>query len=290
MVLAVHSVDQFIISLSVLAFFVLANCFPDSESCGLLIVTCGILGIMFGYGIALAGSNSWLFFTDGPRDPVKSFGIPLYVVFLALFHIAEFLFVVCFHTARVSFKSFLIVPVGHGGYSIAMGAAMLEFWGRVKLVDYFGNEAGLWALGVMVPGFVLALGGWALRCLALFTAQANFTHQLAYYKTGSHQLVTHGIYSCCRHPSYLGWFLFCTGTQVVLVNPICYFLYFAAAWHFFAERIPEEESLLLRFFGSQYVDYAARVPCGLPWMPKIALHKYRDCQPTSEKRRQRVSH
>jgi len=229
---------------------------------------------MFGYGVVLTGYNSWLLFTGAQQgeqifDPVRSFSMPLYLLLLALFHMVEFLFVVCFHPSNVSFMSFLIVPDQHGAYSLAMGVAMLEFWGRDALLDYLGEHVGTWGCWIVVPGLLIALGGWVVRCLALFTAQSNFTHQIAYRKTGTHTLVMHGIYSCCRHPSYLGWFIFCTATQIVLLNPICYFLYFAAAWRFFAARIPVEEALLLDFFGNEFADYACRVPAGLPWMSEL---------------------
>ena len=41
-------------------------------------------------------------------------------------------------------------------------------------------------------------------------------------KREEHELVTHGIYGICRHPSYLGWWIFAVGTQVRL-NPFGHF-------------------------------------------------------------------
>ena len=48
----------------------------------------------------------------------------------------------------------------------------------------------------------------------MFTAKTNFNHYVQYVKQQGHELVTTGVYSFCRHPSYVGWFLWSIGTQV----------------------------------------------------------------------------
>ena len=85
-------------------------------------------------------------------------------------------------------------------------------------------------------------------------------------KREDHELVTSGVFSYVRHPSYVGWFLWSLGTQVVLLNPICFVLYTGVTWTFFNERIYAEEYLLLRFFGNAYSDYQAKVPAGIPFI------------------------
>ena len=85
-------------------------------------------------------------------------------------------------------------------------------------------------------------------------------------KREDHVLVTSGVFSYVRHPSYVGWFLWSLGTQVVLLNPICFVLYTGVTWTFFNERIYAEEYLLLRFFGNAYSDYQAKVPAGIPFI------------------------
>ena len=56
--------------------------------------------------------------------------------------------------------------------------------------------------------------GEVIRKSSMFTAKTNFNHYVQYVKQRGHQLVTTGIYSLCRHPSYMGWFLWSIGTQV----------------------------------------------------------------------------
>lgn len=40
-----------------------------------------------------------------------------------------------------------------------------------------------------------------------------------------------------RHPSYLGFFYFGIGTQVMLANPVSSAVFAAILWRFFSERI-----------------------------------------------------
>lgn len=82
-------------------------------------------------------------------------------------------------------------------------------------------------------------------------------------------LVTHGIYSVLRHPAYFGYFWWAVGTQVLLANPACLVAYAVATFLFFRNRIPYEERILVRFFGSEYLDYRDRTFIGIPGMALV---------------------
>lgn len=113
-------------------------------------------------------------------------------------------------------------------------------------------------------GLFLCLGGEIFRKTAMLTAFHNFDHLIRTRREEHHQLVTSGIYSLCRHPSYVGWFYWSIGTQIILCNPLCAIAYTIASWKFFHERVFEEEMTLLHFFGSEYVAYQSKVSTGLP--------------------------
>lgn len=131
---------------------------------------------------------------------------------------------------------------------------------------------------------MLCATGEVLRKAAMMTAKTNFNHIVQSVREDGHQLVTHGVYALCRHPSYVGWFLWSIGTQVgnllcfkefalslfflqlVLVNPLCLLAYTAASWKFFQTRVLIEEVSLLNFFGDQYYEYQQKVPTGLPFI------------------------
>ena len=123
-----------------------------------------------------------------------------------------------------------------------------------------------WAFWPAGIGLALCLGGEALRKSAMITATSNFNHYIQHVRRQDHVLVTHGVYALCRHPSYVGWFYWSVGTQLLLGNPICAIGYLAASWSFFHGRVLEEEVTLLNFFGEQYSDYQRRVPSGLPFI------------------------
>ncbi len=76
-----------------------------------------------------------------------------------------------------------------------------------------------------------------------------------------------------RHPSYLGFFYWSIGTQVMLCNPICIIAYAAASFMFFKERIAYEEKLLFSFFKQDYIDYMKRSYIGIPFIPITKLEQ-----------------
>ena len=79
------------------------------------------------------------------------------------------------------------------------------------------------------------------------------------------ELVTDGIYRCCRHPLYASWVVFIVPGIVFLVNSwigltIPIFMYFVLRI-----LVRKEEIYLASVFGSEYSDYKKRVPCILPY-------------------------
>ncbi|PSN56241.1 hypothetical protein C0J52_00377 [Blattella germanica] len=129
------------------------------------------------------------------------------------------------------------------------------------------EECGLkevWFLSYV--GVALCIGGEVLRKLAMFTARTNFNHVIQSIREDDHQLVTHGVYNWCRHPSYVGWFYWSIGTQLIMVNPLCIVAYTIASWRFFHERVFVEEDSLFYFFGDEYFQYQQRVGTGLPFI------------------------
>jgi protein-S-isoprenylcysteine O-methyltransferase len=119
---------------------------------------------------------------------------------------------------------------------------------------------------ISIFGAVLTVGGEWLRKQSMFTASSNFNHYVQFQRKDGHVLVQHGVYRIFRHPSYVGWFSWSLGTQIILCNPLCLVAYAIVSWKFFNERIYEEEIALLNFFGEDYLDYQRRVPTGLPFI------------------------
>lgn len=224
---------------------------------------------LLGYGLTLGLLLSLL----GTTDWSSTFG--LYVSILSLFHFSEYVITSIINPRSLSLDSFLL---NHSKeYGLAALLAVIEFtleshfWPQLKSVS-----------ALKTFGLILCISGETIRKLAMITAGSNFNHIVQSRREEGHELVTHGIYSLCRHPSYVGWFLWSVGTQVivsrsepcfnpmspqvVLLNPICCVGYAIAGWKFFKERIFEEEITLLNFFGEDYLKYKQRVRSGLPFI------------------------
>lgn len=190
-------------------------------------------------------------------DHIKIFGV--YMCVLSIFHYTEFLCMAYIQPKLVSVDSFVI---NHSvQYSIAAFASWVEFF----VESYFFPEMKKTYL-VSDIGLVICIVGELLRKAAMLTASSNFNHLVQCEKADDHVLVTHGVYGIFRHPSYVGFFYWSIGTQLILVNPICMLSYTVACWMFFKERITIEEIMLLNFFGQQYCDYQQKVRTGLPFI------------------------
>ncbi|XP_072152479.1 protein-S-isoprenylcysteine O-methyltransferase isoform X2 [Bemisia tabaci] len=129
-----------------------------------------------------------------------------YMCFMSFFHFSEFLAIAATDHGNLSVKSFIL---NHSpAYNIAAVTSWVEFftewyfWPGLKLIR-----------SASYIGILMCIGGEALRKAAIFTAAKNFNHIIQSEKKDDHVLVTHGVYSLCRHPSYVGWFYWSIGTQ-----------------------------------------------------------------------------
>ncbi|KAF1316287.1 Isoprenylcysteine carboxyl methyltransferase, partial [Globisporangium splendens] len=183
----------------------------------------------------------------------------LYVIALCFFHLSEFMVTASFRPSIVSYESFLL---NHSReYHIALAGSCVEFW-----LEFYLTPAWKVHTSVLVTGLVIVCFGQSFRIAAMATAASNFSHRIEYQKRQEHVLVTHGVYKYVRHPSYLGWFAWTIGSQVLLGNPVCGIGYTIVSWGFFRDRIPYEEHLLLNFFPEEYPKYKARTISGIPFV------------------------
>lgn len=209
------------------------------------------LGLVFGVHVAILASAT-------PAAWLQPWCI--FAAALCAFHMLEFLWAAIFEPATVSCDAFLL---NHSPqYHAALGAAALEFWLEAWLVPSWKG----WGLFPYV-GLALVLGGQVLRSAAMWKAGSHFTHLVAEDRREGHDLVTTGVYSSLRHPSYTGWFWWSVGMQLLLANPLCTVAWAYASWRFFAERIPREEGHLVEFFGDSYVSYAKHTRILIPGIP-----------------------
>lgn len=193
--------------------------------------------------------------------PPEFLSLGLYLCTLSFFHFSEYFVTSLSNPTNLSTDIFLINQ--SNAYTLATLASFAEFFLEFYFLpyDWFGQFKKLTLLGLLV-----CLIGELMRKLAILTAGQGFTHIISTTRHPEHVLITHGVYSLMRHPSYAGWFYWALGTQMILLNPICFVLFMFVAWNFFQERIPYEEDILITFFGQDYHKYRNKVPVGIPFI------------------------
>ncbi|KAG0318777.1 hypothetical protein BGZ99_005469 [Dissophora globulifera] len=211
---------------------------------------------VYGFGLGALFGSSVVVAT------VVQTSIPQFWLFLAalgVFHALEYIAIALFNPTKLKLDSFLL---NHSPeYTLATASGVSEF--LIEL--YFFPQLKSWGLLNKI-GLVLVIVGQIARTLAMFSAKSNFSHHVEYYKEEHHVLVTDGIYSLLRHPSYFGFYYWALGSQLMLMNPVCFVGFAAALYHFFSERIEYEEQTLVRFFGQEYRSYKTRTSTGLPFI------------------------
>jgi len=190
----------------------------------------------------------------------STYQLGFFIASWAAFHWGEFAVTAGWNSDKCSVDSFLLE---NGNlYHIAHSTAIIEY----IITNYFRPSWKEYPY-VSVIGICLVVFGQTLRSIAMIHAASNFSHSVALYKMEGHVLVTRGVYSWFRHPSYTGFFYWALGTQLVLQNPLTFIAFAVILWRFFDSRIKVEEKHLVRFFGNEYLAYRQRVGTKIPLIP-----------------------
>ena len=213
--------------------------------------------------------------------------VPAFVVALSIFHFLEFWTTARYNTPNAQVSSFLLSSNG-SAYTIAHTCATIECL-ITSLYKTYGHHIVLpFTLPKLAPswtslipaalfpewdnkvniilGLFLIILGQTIRTLAMAQAGQSFNHVVQVRKQNTHALITHGVYSLFRHPSYFGFFWWGLGTQLLLGNTVCFLGYAAVLWLFFKRRIEGEEKYLVNFFKEDYVRYRKKVGVWIPFI------------------------
>lgn len=184
-----------------------------------------------------------------------------------IFHLAEFFITAVYNPTQATADSYLI---NHSmTYTAAAVSSWIEFWFRFVFLGYFSKTG--FPPWVSTVGFLILIAAQMIRSMAMATAGESFNHLIQTSKKENHVLVTHGIYSIFRHPSYVGFFYWSIATQLLLGNIIHTILYTGAAWTFFQRRIHYEEESLCQFFPTSYPQYVSQSYMGIPFLKSRIL-------------------
>ncbi|KAI6134950.1 Isoprenylcysteine carboxyl methyltransferase family-domain-containing protein [Pisolithus croceorrhizus] len=214
-----------------------------------------VLGALFSLGTVL-------FLSGGLVYPWwATYQLGFFLAAWSAFHWGEFAVTAGWNRDKCSVDSFLL---DNGAtYHIANGSALVEY----LITLYFKPSLKTFPYISQLEGIALALSGQILRTAAMIHASTNFSHSVAFRKRESHELVTNGVYSWSRHPSYAGFFYWALGTQLVLQNAVCFIGFAITLWRFFSGRIRAEERALVKFFDNDYYAYRRRVGTRIPFIP-----------------------
>ncbi len=139
----------------------------------------------------------------------------------------------------------------------AVGLALAFFPAYTDRINFltFGGDAVRWV------GVALYIVGGVLRMYPVFVLKNRFSGLVAIQP--GHQLVTSGIYSVMRNPSYLGLVVNALGWGLAFRSGVGVLLALANVPPLVA-RMHSEERLLESEFGAEYRDYAARTKRLIP--------------------------
>jgi protein-S-isoprenylcysteine O-methyltransferase len=164
---------------------------------------------------------------------------PFFLSTLAIFHFLEFWTHAKYNVPNAKTDTFLLFNNGLA-YQLAHSSAMAEtIITSIYYPDWQSHFASRW---VQYLGLAFIILGQTIRSVAMATAGTNFNHKVQHRRAVGHELVTSGVYGYLRHPSYFGFFWWGIGTQLVLGNFVCFFIYVAALWRFFSKRIRSKRS------------------------------------------------
>ena len=259
--------------LNALLFFItsiLLYLFSDkSERDQYLIGLC--LSIVFSFSISIT------FFTD-----TKYYPLFIYFITLCIYHYTEYLSVLLYHFDMISSEYFLIDQSKN--WVISTSVSFAEFIIGTYFFHKYKNIKIFFIVGLM-----MTIIGQYFRIASLFTGKKNFTHRIRYDKVKDHELITYGIYSISRHPSYFGFYLWSVGIEIMCCNPICTIAFIIILFHFFKNRILVEEGFLIQFFGEKYLEYKKNVGILIPFIKMDKKMEERNLKIYLEKKNKNIN-
>ena len=113
-------------------------------------------------------------------------------------------------------------------------------------------------------GLIIMVVGIALRLMVVKSLGRFFTVDVTIRE--DHQLKTDGFYSIVRHPSYFAAWLSFVGFGISVNNWLSLLIASTAAFGVFLYRIRIEETVLIKQFGDQYLEYKKSTKAIIPFI------------------------
>ena len=136
------------------------------------------------------------------------------------------------------------------GCTFSMMLALILYIGLPTWIAFAQLQLPLW---LRILGTLVALSAAALLTWADKTLGDNLSVTLQVKR--DHSLITTGPYRVIRHPVYAAGMLFFIGTSLAASNWIVALLLIGSFTLLYAQRLPQEERMMVEHFGDQYRDY-----------------------------------
>lgn len=131
--------------------------------------------------------------------------------------------------------------------SIGLISSLLE-WALIRQTTPTGMSSTLSIIGAFA-----ILGGLSLRIFAVWSLGPNFAATVQIKQ--NQDLITHGLYSYLRHPSYTGAWFMLMGYGIFLHSILGTLLMGIGLFFAYQKRIQTEELTLIQAFGKKYEEY-----------------------------------
>jgi protein-S-isoprenylcysteine O-methyltransferase len=141
---------------------------------------------------------------------------------------------------------------------------IVSLWLGIQMVWLFPGAAVPYLSGLYFFGFVLFLGGLALRWYAIGYLGCYFTVDVSI--STKHMLIDSGPYRYIRHPTYAGALLAFVGLGFCFGNWLSIFFLTIPIMAAFLWRIRIEERVLTEALGKNYRAYMQRTKALIPWI------------------------
>ncbi|WRT65635.1 uncharacterized protein IL334_002580 [Kwoniella shivajii] len=221
-------------------------------------IIAAVLGAVIGSSLSLAGNRVLVLLAGSWARPQLGF----YLAAVATFHLLEFITTSGWNPLKVSVDAFLLNNTKQ--YPLAHAMGLLEYFiASVFFPSRFDSKRNSFPYLIIIGAVMF--GAQIIRSLAMIQAAQSFSHVVKSKKHDDHTLVTHGLYSWSRHPSYTGFFYWAVFSQLLLGNVVSTLGFVVVLSKFFSRRIIDEEKWLIKFFGDEYIQYRQRVGTKLPF-------------------------
>ena len=127
------------------------------------------------------------------------------------------------------------------------------FYDVISVYYMEDTDNTVWISVLFLIGFITCIAGSYLRTKAKQQLGEFFTYQLGV--TEGQKLITNGVYSYVMHPSYIGFCIIILGISISHQSIVSFVTFIVLIAIAITMRIPKEEALLSKHFGTEFELY-----------------------------------